>query len=237
MKRVKGKIFKLSLFLNIIFILLFYNTYVLRTGVRHAIEGFLKAKKISTYDGAKNNDDYVGLYSTYLRKQANIVMLGDSITQMAEWNELLDRNDIVNRGISGDNILGMLNRISFVSRLSPKICFILGGVNDLKSGVSAEEVFDNYKKIVANLKEHNVIPVIQSTLYSNMASSEKVERLNRLLKKYAEDNELYYIDLNAVLATNKSLRKEYSADGTHLTAKGYEFWREEVGKALMEYGL
>ena len=41
--------------------------------------------------------------------QADIVMLGDSMTEFAEWNELLGRNDVVNRGIRGDITEGMLN--------------------------------------------------------------------------------------------------------------------------------
>ncbi len=87
------------------------------------------------------------------------------------------------------------------------------------------------------LKEHNVIPVIQSTLYSNMVPSKKIEELDRLLKQYDENNGLYYIDLNKLLATYQSLKKEYSLDGTHLTSKGFEVWREEVESALKKYGL
>lgn len=225
------------MFLNLLFIFLLYNTYVLHTGVRHRIEKFLKAHKISSYENVRNNDDFKDLYVAYRRKQANIVMLGDSVTQGVEWNELMDRNDIVNRGIGGDNTLGMLRRVDFVYQLDPKICFIMGGVNDMKDGISAEEVFDRYKKIIVGLKEHGVIPVIQSTFYSIKLSSEKTDALNRLLKQYAERNGLYYMDLNQFLTTNKSFNSGCSFDGTHLTGQGYKIWGREVENALKKYGL
>ena len=58
-------------------------------------------------------------------KQADIVMLGNSITAGIDWNEILDRKDIVNRGINGDITEGMLNRMNSVLKVKPKVCFFL----------------------------------------------------------------------------------------------------------------
>jgi lysophospholipase L1-like esterase len=223
--------------LNVLLIFLLYNTYVLRSGVRHGVEKLLKTAGISSYENVRNNGEYTDLYAAYQPKQANIVMLGDSVTHNVEWNELLGRDDVVNRGIGGDNTLGMLRRIGFVYKLHPKICFVMGGVNDMKDGISVEEVFDHYQKIVAGLKERGIIPVIQSTFYSVKLPAENTDRLNKVLKKYAEDQGLYYMDLNRSLAVNRSLKKELSPDGTHLNAKGYEVWKRELEIVLKKYGL
>lgn len=215
---------------------MFSNVYIFHIGVRQIINrvsGIKIGIPINNSNGLYINNSN-GLYSVY-HKQSDVVMLGDSITQGVEWNELLDRDDIVNRGIGGDTILGMLNRIIFIYKLNPKICFIMGGVNDMKYGISAEEVFGNYKKIITDLKEHNIIPIIQSTLYSNIASYEKTKELNRLLRQYAENNGLDYIDLNMVLSENKKLRNKFTYDGIHLTGKGYEVWGEEILKILKKY--
>lgn len=233
----KKKILIVSLLLNGVFIFLLYNTYVLHTGMRHRIGKILRANKVSAYENIRNNKEYTDLYAVYPRKQAAIVMLGDSITHGAEWNELLDRNDVVNRGIGGDNTLGMLRRMDFVYKLDPKICFIMGGVNDMKDGMSAGEVFDYYKKIIAGLEEHGVVPVIQSTLYSSKLLSRETDELDRLLKQYAASRDLYYMDLNKLLAVDKVLNQAYSLDGLHLNAKGYEVWGKEVESALKKYGL
>jgi len=49
-------------------------------------------------------------------------MLGNSITQGVAWNELLQRPMILNRGISGDNLVGFLHRMKYITRL-PAIPF------------------------------------------------------------------------------------------------------------------
>ena len=67
----------------------------------------------------------VDLYTSY-HKEGTIVMLGNSITFGVNWNELLNRTDIANRGISGDITLGMSNRLEFVLNSNPKICLKWG---------------------------------------------------------------------------------------------------------------
>jgi hypothetical protein len=83
-----------------------------------------------------------------LSKQSNknIVMIGDSITDRGLWCELTNRTDIINRGISGDTISGVLNRLK---NLNPNLqqAFIMIGINDLLRGQSVDYVFGNYKKI------------------------------------------------------------------------------------------
>ena len=57
----------------------------------------------------------------YLSMQTNkhIAMIGDSITDRGLWNELTNRNDIINRGISGDTTNGVFKRMWAI-----KIAFI-----------------------------------------------------------------------------------------------------------------
>jgi hypothetical protein len=45
------------------------------------------------------------------KTKADIVMIGDSITDGAEWHEMFPQLNIVNRGISGDTTVGVLNRL------------------------------------------------------------------------------------------------------------------------------
>jgi len=233
----KKRILIASLLLNGVFIFLLLNVYVWHLGVRYHVKKVLGVNKVGSYKDPGNNKEYTDLYAVYPRKQAAIVMLGDSITQGVEWDELLDRNDIVNQGIGGDDTLGMLNRLSFVYKLNPKICFVMGGVNDLRRGSSVGEVFEHYKKIITGLEEHGVTPVIQSTLYSNRLLSGETDALDRLLEQYAASRNLYYMDLNKLLAVDKVLNRDYSLDGLHLNAKGYEIWGKEVESVLKKYGL
>ena len=61
-------------------------------------------------------------WDIYPAQKADVVMLGNSITQGVAWNELLQRPMILNRGISGDYLVGFLHRMKYITRL-PAIPF------------------------------------------------------------------------------------------------------------------
>ncbi len=60
-----------------------------------------------------------------------IVFLGNSITDGAEWYELLGNKRIRNRGISADVTEGILLRLDAITKLKPAKIFIMIGVNDI----------------------------------------------------------------------------------------------------------
>ena len=174
---------------------------------------------------------------------ADIVFLGNSITYGGNWNELLGRDRVINRGIGGDNTVGMLHRMQYVYQLKPKLCFVMAGINDIYSDAPVETIFHNYAMIIDTLRVHSIIPIIQSTLHVNpkwKRTEEKnpeVAKLNSLLQVYAEKNEIDFIDVNAVLSLNGILRDEYTTDGVHLNASAYERWRELLFPILKKHGL
>lgn len=185
----------------------------------------------------------MGLHRLYSMQRASIVMLGNSITYGVNWAELMGRTTIANRGIGGDNTYGMLNRMNLVYSLKPKLCCIMAGINDLYARIPLDTIVSNYKKIVAGLREHEIIPVIQSTLFVNAKFKTAdeinplVAKLNGLLKAFADEQHLDFLDINKHIAPNNQLRDECTFDGIHLTAAGYEPWRTELEPILKKYGL
>src|SRR4030042_1838861 len=130
----------------------------------------------------KNNPNYqlqIGLYDVYKTKQADIVMLGNSITHGAVWSELLNRVNVVDRGIPSDIVAGFLNRMDYIYKLNPKICFIMGGVNDIYSWIPVETILSNYLEIINGLRARNIKVVIQSTLYTSKNYGEEWLEVNR----------------------------------------------------------
>ncbi len=242
---VKDKILVLSLLLNALCALLILNNLVLHFGIRTHAENILKKLGVvsETKRSYKTNPEYYAarsLHEVYSTKNAGIVMLGDSITEGVNWNELLDRTDIANRGIDGDVTEGFLNRLDHVYRLHPKACFIMGGVNDI-SWVSTTDIFKNYQMVVQQLKAHDIVPIIQSTLYTagpdSAQRNRNIAELNRLLKKFAQEASVEYVDINRVLSKDGRLIDEYTSDGIHLTAKGYRVWAQEVSAIIQKYDL
>ncbi len=225
---------------KLVFTIVIIGTFLLGAAVgksSYISYGFFKSlvnpapsiKKMSTFESF-----YIHKQSLYKTLAANstykIAMLGDSITDWSEWNELFERNDIINRGISGDSTDGLLKRIDGINSSVSKV-FIMIGINDLSKGKSVAYVFNNYKKIVTLLKQKNMQPIIQSILFVDPVKNQRVknsdiEQLNNKLKKYAVENDMVYIDLNMKLSKDKKLRSDYSYDGLHLNGDAYKAWKE-----------
>ncbi len=198
------------------------------------------------------------MHKIYKTKKADIVMLGNSLTAGANWNELLGREKVAERGIPGDILEGYINRLENVYSLSPKICFVLGGVNDIYNWIPVETIFANYLIVINTLQSRGVKVVIQSTTYAgenwgkewlnknnpeinvkdyNAGRNREVDRLNNLLKSHAKKNNIDYIDLNSKLSKGSFLRGDVTYDGIHLNAKGYKIWATEIIKVLEKHGL
>ena len=159
------------------------------------------------------------------------IMLGDSITDEGQWDELLNLDTIQNRGISGDTTDGVLERLNSVNKNIEKV-FIMIGVNDIMRGKSVDEIFSNYLKIIQFFKEKNIKIHIQSTLYIGETRkadfNPKVEELNKKLEKYASENKITFINLNPIFAPQKVLKKEFTFDDLHLNGSAYKLWAKEI---------
>jgi lysophospholipase L1-like esterase len=164
---------------------------------------------------------------------ADIVMIGDSITDEAEWHELFPKQLIVNRGIRGDTTKGVLNRMDSILSTRAKKAFIMLGHNDLRQNETVENVYLNYEKIVARLKSNGIMPYIQSTLLAGQqhrALNKKIRALNSQLEALCRKEGLVYIDLNRKLAKDRGLNPSLSQDDVHLNGKGYSIWKNQIKK-------
>lgn len=194
------------------------------------------------YQQNPNYESFMNLFKTYKTQQADIVLLGNSITQGGNWNELLGRSNIANRGIPGDVLEGFLARIDGVLKLRPKICIIMGGINDIYAWIPVEDTYKNYLKVIRKLKTKSIKPIIVSTLYaaksyhSSEERNKEVTKLNEKLEKYAEKYNYEYIDLNKYLSKDDYLREDVTFDGIHLNWLGYKTWADQLDKVLKKLG-
>src|SRR5690554_5585541 len=109
------------------------------------------AQTPANIDSSYNNWYYqrrMDLYEKLEGKKHDIVVLGNSITERGEWDELIPRKMVANRGIGGDNTFGVLARLDNVIELKPRKLFILIGTNDLGRGLPVDVVAGNYEKII-----------------------------------------------------------------------------------------
>jgi lysophospholipase L1-like esterase len=203
---------------------------------------FLKSKIASAAAEEKNSyetpyyTDKVTLFELdEFKKNKNIVFLGDSLTDYCNWNELLQRNDVANRGVAGDTTEGLLNRLSSLKELNPSKIFILIGINDIQRNVDKSIIVNNYKQIIKEIKQS--LPdskiYIESILYVNPEKyntkfykdgkkiNEVVEEVNAELKNLAKEESVNYLDIASVITKNNELDTKYTTDGLHLNGAGY----------------
>jgi lysophospholipase L1-like esterase len=168
---------------------------------------------------------------------ADVVMLGDSITDEGNWPDLLKGSDLINRGIWGDTSDGVLARLPEVIRRRPRLVFLMIGVNDLaRDGLAPEQVGQNIRAIVRSLRDNRVGVVLQSVLFMSRGSEANplIERLNVLLRNVAADEAISFLDLNATLAPAGALLPEVTYDGLHLSTRGYVLWAEALRPFLLQ---
>lgn len=134
---------------------------------------------------------------------------------------------IHNKGVCGDLTDAMLSRFKRdVLDLAPDFVIILGGSNDIGWNLPVSKIFNNLKKLYEESRRNRIEP-IACTLPSVMGFDiylKPIIELNEFIRKYCKDHNILYGDIFSATSdkiTNRLL-KEYSNDGLHLTAKGYE---------------
>ncbi|SIO09293.1 GDSL-type esterase/lipase family protein [Chitinophaga niabensis] len=197
--------------------------------------GFAQQKIDSSY----NNWYYEGrmdLYDQLNNQPADILFLGNSITERGEWAELLSGRKIANRGIGGDNTFGVLARLDGVIKQRPRKIFLLIGINDIGRGLPTEVILNNYRNIVTRLTQglpktkliiQSVLPMNEGKLpYDYLkGKAEKVKALNEGIVRIAKEFNLPYLNLHELFADEKGeLKAAYTKDGIHLEPAAYVDW-------------
>jgi len=163
---------------------------------------------------------------------ADVIMLGDSITSGTDWHELFPGVRILNRGISGDTSAGVFSRLDEVIGRRPKIVFLMIGINDLQSGVPVSMINANIRSIVGALEQKQIRVVLQKTLYATSAFrpqiNDRVSELNNSLSNLCSTSRVSCLDLNQVLGVGGALSPSFSLDGLHLNTAAYFAWKKEI---------
>ncbi|MDH5367659.1 MAG: SGNH/GDSL hydrolase family protein [Cyclobacteriaceae bacterium] len=175
-----------------------------------------------------------------------IVFMGNSITE--GWlnirPEFFAGKPYVNRGISGQTTPQMLLRFrQDVINLNPSAVVILAGINDIAGNTgpsTIEMIADNIFSMAELAKSNNikvmfcsVLPALDFPWRQGLAPAQKVIKLNELLKSYANEHEIVYIDYFTAMANDSNgLKEELGSDGVHPNAAGYLIMEPILENAL-----
>jgi platelet-activating factor acetylhydrolase IB subunit beta/gamma len=181
-------------------------------------------------------------------KPCDIIFIGDSITEnwlaagKGIWDKSYAPRHALNFGVEGDkiqNVLWRLNNMD-VQSLKPKVAVVMIGTNNLDN--SPHEIADGIKAILQNTQaDFAGVKIILVSILPNDRAQDKMMQVNSIIRSYAEDNSIYYLNLvplmpqstapaaNGLTFTNwKGLGK----DQLQPDAAGYQIWADAMEPLL-----
>lgn len=206
----------------------------------------LYAQKPS-YEGFGETGKYAAANARLPKKAAGevrVVFFGNSITQnwADKYPEFFQTNGYIGRGISGQTSYQYLIRFrQDVIDLDPDIVVIGFGTNDIAENAGPydeQRTMGNLKTMVELAQANGVRPILTSCLPAkslfwnkNVTNSmKKIRHLNELIRAYAEEKGLDYVDYfeATVSSDGAGMRQDFTTDGVHPNAAGYRAMQKVV---------
>ncbi len=180
-----------------------------------------------------------------------IVFMGNSITE--NWKHLdsdfFSNKNYINKGISGQTTPQILNRFKKdVVDLKPTLVIILAGINDIAQNtgpITIKEISENIFSMVEQAKAKDIKVILSSVLpafdfpwRSGLDPANKIIALNDILKEYALENGIVYLDYYSAMVDKQiGLKDDYTYDGVHPNKAGYQVMgplaEEAIAKTLL----
>ncbi|MCX6878160.1 MAG: glycoside hydrolase family 127 protein [Verrucomicrobia bacterium] len=181
----------------------------------------------------------------------DVLFLGDSITSgwrdigKALWEKEFVPLHAVNIGIAGSQTSHILWQFEngAIDGIRPRVAVLMIGVNNVMASPtqSAVEVARGVSTIVAKLRAK--LPSTKILLLgtfpkdheSGTPDRRKIQELNSIIAKLDDGKGLRYLDISGrLLDKDNKLTADVSADGVHLTEKGYQTWADAIMPVLRE---
>lgn len=183
----------------------------------------------------------VSIFRSLPETEHKIVMLGNSLNNNALWTELFPMGYVINRGISGDVIDGVCQRVDELVDDNPDKIFLITGTNDLinEPELTPLAAFDRFERLIKTIREQlpktelyvqSMLPLNPKTKYYE-GFNDRASEINKLLDAGASRYGYFYLDIAKALSDEKGdLRNDCTTDGIHLSANGYFYWAAELAR-------
>ncbi len=186
-------------------------------------------------------------------QSANLVFLGDSITQAWEgvgkdvWQQYYEKRHALNWGFSGDRTEHVLWRLQHhpLATVSPQLVLLMIGTNNTGHLLQdPAEVADGVQQIVDTMRQQSPeSKILLHAVFPRGRTPLEKERLNniainQMIQRLADQKSVLYVDFSpAFLEDDGTISKEIMPDYLHLSPAGYERWAQALEPVLRELGL
>lgn len=230
---MKNKVFILSVVINVLLILIVsYGIY------KNGGLDYLKAKfSLRTETVYKQNVYYKtkqSIFNIMPNSLEEIIFLGNSIFDYCDWHEFFRNKNIKNRGIDGDIINGIIDRLDEVIVSEPAKIFLMIGINDLARNRTIEEIISDYDRLISLICQRSpgteifILSILPTDNRSNLQNTHIAE-INKGLANIAGKYKQNYINIfDLLLSKEQTLDTAYTFDGLHLNGKGYLILKKAI---------
>ena len=171
-------------------------------------------------------------------------MLGNSLTEGGgDWGKRIGMRHVVNRGIVGDDVPGIHQRLHQIIAGQPRIICLQTGANDVSHDLSIDSIAHSICGLAdrilrecpsTHLYLQSLLPINESFGRYRLLTgkTETVPQINALLRELACEQQIDFIDLFPLFTEKGTnvLRKELTTDGLHLNEDGYRIWVKALKK-------
>lgn len=201
-----------------------------RTGaIQAAVNPILHLERATPSPYAKLRQSLFESYPT----KANVVVVGDSLSEWFDWQAAFPHLSIASRAIGGENVLGALRRVKSIAATGAKTAILMLGVNDIGLNTPTEVIFADYQQLIESLAAAGMRVIVYQTLTGNPVRKSATGALNAKLRGKCESNSnCEFVELRDLNGSDGLLRTQFTIDGTHLTLDAYAIWRQSVADVL-----
>ena len=196
----------------------------------------------------REQDDYwaVMAWTNTIKKldlNVDVAFYGNSLTYESNFHEIFKRDSVklINLGYPGDDLRGLINRISMLMACKPSKIFLMAGINGL-SNQSFTEFSSLYTELVDLIQEklpsselylQSILPV-NTIMNTKVVDNEKIYQANEIIKQIALKHDMRYIDLHSLFKENGMMSEKYTYDGLHLKQSAYQLWADYIHQYIIE---
>lgn len=182
-------------------------------------------------------------------KSANVVWIGDSITQgwegpgRAAWSERLEPLGSLNLGVSGDRTEHVLWRLASapITHLAPKVVVLLIGTNNLGHEThTCEQTLEGIRRVIAVLREqapgarllvHEIFP--RGERFNSMRGD--IAQINQALRSAQSAGGYRTLSIgDAWVRADGTIAASDMPDFLHLSAAAYAQWAAAIEPLLRD---
>ena len=170
--------------------------------------------------------------------EQSIVFVGNSITNMHEWFDAFQSDQkVLGFGVSGAVSTELVENIEASLVGHPAKIFILIGTNDLGTYNNSPDIpTAKMREVLRRITKEspNTEVYVQAVLPTCGNYSARVQYTKALNKNYKEcveelnNEKVHYLDIFTPLLKSSVLNSNYTADGLHMYASGYQVWCHEI---------